>query len=91
MLSRLTIWAWDKKHRCGGTYRHAVCVYGVRDLSFLKGRPELFANKFLPYLQPLAYDCLEERHFRQIRDEYAGRRLFNSSYYAQMPFAKNHL
>ena len=36
MISRLSIWAWEGyRHICGGRIRHAVCVYGVRDLPYL--------------------------------------------------------
>ncbi|XP_024137852.1 beta-1,3-galactosyl-O-glycosyl-glycoprotein beta-1,6-N-acetylglucosaminyltransferase 3 [Oryzias melastigma] len=44
---------------CTGTYRRAVCVYGVGDLRWLLQRHHLFANKFDPEVDDVAIRCME--------------------------------
>ncbi|RVE71845.1 hypothetical protein OJAV_G00055720 [Oryzias javanicus] len=44
---------------CTGTYRRAVCVYGVGDLLWLLQRHHLFANKFDPEVDDVAIRCME--------------------------------
>ncbi|CAH8661492.1 unnamed protein product [Heterobilharzia americana] len=40
-------------------YRNAICMLGKGDLSYLMHHPHFFANKFLPDVEPEAYDELE--------------------------------
>uniref|UniRef100_A0A8C7YZZ6 Beta-1,3-galactosyl-O-glycosyl-glycoprotein beta-1,6-N-acetylglucosaminyltransferase 3 n=1 Tax=Oryzias sinensis TaxID=183150 RepID=A0A8C7YZZ6_9TELE len=44
---------------CTGTYRRAVCVYGVGDLLWLLQTHHLFANKFDPEVDDIAIRCME--------------------------------
>ena len=68
-----------------------VCVFGVGDLPLLGKRPEMFANKFYPDYNPLAYDCMEELHFNKTRNEVLGRAHFDDSLYRQLEFVKHHI
>ncbi|XP_072241977.1 beta-1,3-galactosyl-O-glycosyl-glycoprotein beta-1,6-N-acetylglucosaminyltransferase 3 [Leuresthes tenuis] len=54
-------------HRCRGTHRRAVCVYGAGDLSWLLRQQQLFANKFDPEVDDVAIRCLESLlHFKAL-------------------------
>ncbi|XP_034735024.1 beta-1,3-galactosyl-O-glycosyl-glycoprotein beta-1,6-N-acetylglucosaminyltransferase 3 [Etheostoma cragini] len=44
---------------CTGTYRRAVCVYGVGDLPWLLRQQQLFGNKFDPEVDDIAIRCME--------------------------------
>ncbi|XP_067090512.1 beta-1,3-galactosyl-O-glycosyl-glycoprotein beta-1,6-N-acetylglucosaminyltransferase 3 [Osmerus mordax] len=44
---------------CTGTYRRAVCVYGVGDLQWLLQQHHLIANKFDPEVDDVTIRCLE--------------------------------
>lgn len=44
---------------CTGTYRRAVCVYGVGDMQWLLKQHHLFANKFDPEIDDVAIRCME--------------------------------
>ena len=46
-----------------------MCVFGVGDLQQLSLRHELFANKFFPNFQPLAFKCLEDWHRKRVQEE----------------------
>ena len=76
---------------CAGKHIHAVCVFGVGDLKELARRMELFANKFYSDLEPAAYACMEELLCNRTRDELAGVRVVNTSYYAQFQFTIDHV
>ena len=71
---------------CRGRRIRAVCVFGVGDLPLLTSRPELFANKFLLEVEPLALDCLERWLLRQTLAEYRGRFLFDDSFYRNLSY-----
>lgn len=44
---------------CTGTYRRAVCVYGVGDTQWLLNQHHLLANKFDPEIDDVAIRCME--------------------------------
>lgn len=44
---------------CTGTYRRAVCVYGVGDIQWLLNQHHLLANKFDPEIDDVAIRCME--------------------------------
>lgn len=44
---------------CGGKFLRGVCVYGVKDLSWLLKQQHLFANKFDSDYDPYAIECLD--------------------------------
>ena len=87
-LARFKNWATLP---CAGKFVHAVCVFGVGDLKELAKRAELFANKFYSDFEPAAYACMEELLCNRTRDELAGMRFTNTSYYAQFDFTRNHV
>jgi len=78
---------------CFGMRVSMVCVFAVGDLPLIATRPELFANKFYLDYQPLAWDCMEELHFKRLREELlqGDSAQFNTSLYSQLDFVRNHV
>ncbi|XP_060607652.1 N-acetyllactosaminide beta-1,6-N-acetylglucosaminyl-transferase-like isoform X2 [Ruditapes philippinarum] len=74
---------------CRGKWVRGMCVYGHKDLPVLRGRRELFANKFHLHTFPVAYGCMEELIFNRTRDEFQGKRKFNASWYSTFDFVTN--
>ncbi|CAH8639387.1 unnamed protein product [Heterobilharzia americana] len=59
VLTRVKLW-WFYISKChSNIYRNAICMLGKGDLSYLMHHPHFFANKFLPDVEPEAYDELE--------------------------------
>ena len=53
--------------------------------------PHLFANKFLLEKDRIVIGCLEERIFNNTRDEYMGKKKFDTSLYANQDFVRNQI
>ena len=77
--------------RCHGKYVRTVCQFGLGDLPSLTSSYKMFANKFAKTYEPLAYDCLESWHLQKQHREKQGYRAFNTSYYEEQDFVKNHI
>lgn len=98
-ITRYKNWVSGMPHYpCGGKYVRWVCIMGVGYLPALASRPELFVNKFNADFEPLAYDCLEELMHNRTREELNGGGDFlsvgggfNLTFYASLPFVKNHV
>ncbi|XP_069134492.1 N-acetyllactosaminide beta-1,6-N-acetylglucosaminyl-transferase-like [Argopecten irradians] len=86
-LSRAVIWESDKV-KCEGRYVRGVCVFGRKDLTWLTGRPQLFANKFNYKMDNVAIDCLEDI----IRNRTVSPNIDTLSwyYYRNLPHAKRY-
>ncbi|XP_050403324.1 N-acetyllactosaminide beta-1,6-N-acetylglucosaminyl-transferase [Patella vulgata] len=68
--------------KCGSKYTvRGVCIQGIPDLHLMTTSNKLFVNKFLYEFQPLAYDCLENWYFNQVKLEMAGKLEFNTTVY----------
>lgn len=48
------------KETLAGSYRHAICVFGIGDLGWLLQQNQLFANKFDDRKDDLVLQCLED-------------------------------
>ena len=84
-LSRATIWEAEKP-KCHGKFVRGVCVFTSRDLMWLVGRPELFANKFNMHSDRLVLDCLEDLlRNRTLRNDFYALDWY---YYRNLPHAK---
>ena len=59
-LSREVIWHHSPAY-CHGTYVHEICMLSFRELPWLNGRWEFFANKFDLERDYVGYACLEEK------------------------------
>ena len=66
-----------------------ICIFGVGDLPLLTSRRELFANKFFADFEPLAYDCLEEWHWRLTLAEVVGEVEVDVSWYRELDIVKH--
>jgi hypothetical protein len=63
-----------------------MCVLSIGDLPLLAKRPELFANKFHLEDEPVTIGCLEELMFNRTRDEYLGKRTFDTRWHSMLGF-----
>ncbi|VDP85892.1 unnamed protein product [Echinostoma caproni] len=93
-LARAKIWS-DFNLPCGsGHWQRSICIFGLADLPYLFKQPHFFANKFLPNVEPWAYDLLELWYATKVHNETIYGHLsdsFNSSYYHASPYATAHL
>ncbi|KAL2094582.1 hypothetical protein ACEWY4_009301 [Coilia grayii] len=53
------VWKGASYPICSGRHRHAVCVYGAGDLTWMVKQRHLLANKFDPEVDDVALICLE--------------------------------
>ena len=51
---------YNYKKTLTGSYRHAICVFGIGDLGWLLQQNQLFANKFDDRKDDLVLQCLED-------------------------------
>ena len=86
-------------YKCKGMFVRSVCIYSMRDLSFLTDdtRSELFVNKLYWHYEPLALDCLEwwfwDRTVREylLFDTPQNIRFVNYTFYEQLAITHNHV
>lgn len=97
-MARFIKWAYKRQqnypktmYECHGQWVRYVCVFGVGDLPDLQNSPQLFVNKFDLTFHPLALDCMEELHYNRTRQQVLGLRTFNSTFYENLDFVKNHI
>ncbi|CAL8080828.1 unnamed protein product [Calicophoron daubneyi] len=93
-ITRAKMWHWLGDPCGSGHWRHDICMFGVKDLPFLLQQPHFFANKFIPSVEPLAYDVLESWLGSKVRHEKVRSTLhpsFNSSYYRWLGSRWRHL
>ncbi|KHJ94787.1 hypothetical protein OESDEN_05281 [Oesophagostomum dentatum] len=83
-ITRVAVWKSSGGSCRSGYFRHAVCVFGIEDFSWLAGSPNLMANKMMPDFDYAVVDCMHEllhnrTHFLQ------NDHPLNISYYANQP------
>ncbi|CAD5121298.1 DgyrCDS9827 [Dimorphilus gyrociliatus] len=76
---------------CAGKRVRGICILSIGDLSLLANRKELFANKFHLDYQPFALQCMRELIYNRTRDELAGKREIDLSYYENLKMVKYHI
>ncbi|KAF7256687.1 hypothetical protein EG68_06304 [Paragonimus skrjabini miyazakii] len=93
-IARFKIWR-EFKLPCGSKrWRHFICMLGWADLPKLRSSPQLFANKFIPSVEPDAYGMLELWLAEKVQYEITHGRhhpSFNLSYYSNHEMSWNHL
>ncbi|ESO90646.1 hypothetical protein LOTGIDRAFT_54803, partial [Lottia gigantea] len=57
-MARYKLWSSHRKS-CSGKFVHAICIFGIKELSLLTKAPHLFCNKFHDDFMPIVLDCLE--------------------------------
>ncbi len=98
-ITRYVHWAnaWNDEHwpgPCMGDLEvRYVCIMSVLDLPILKIRKELFVNKFHLTYEPLALDCMEQYIWYRTADQMLKKEGvdIDTSYYANLPYVKNHV
>ncbi|GFO07849.1 beta-1,3-galactosyl-o-glycosyl-glycoprotein beta-1,6-n-acetylglucosaminyltransferase [Plakobranchus ocellatus] len=63
-----------------------ICILSTGDLQRLGEAPDLFANKFYLHQDRIVIGCLEEKIFNDTRDEFLGRKSFNTNFYSEQDF-----
>ncbi|GFO33728.1 beta-1,3-galactosyl-o-glycosyl-glycoprotein beta-1,6-n-acetylglucosaminyltransferase [Plakobranchus ocellatus] len=69
----------------------SICILSTGDLQRLGEAPHLFANKFYLHQDRIVIGCLEEKIFNDTRDEFLGRKTFNTTFYAEQEFVLNRI
>ncbi|CAH8442747.1 unnamed protein product [Dicrocoelium dendriticum] len=85
---------WDTADCPSMVAVHGICIFGVRDIPILVRQPHLFANKFLPTFQPVAYDCMEQWLEQKLIAERSFHRLdpqFNATLFANLYCSREHI
>ncbi|KAA3670449.1 uncharacterized protein DEA37_0006854, partial [Paragonimus westermani] len=93
-IARFKIWNDREWARGSKQWIREICMLGWADLPKLQSSPQLFANKFVPSVEPDAYGMLELWLARKVHYETTyGRRhpSFNLSYYRNHEMSWNHL
>lgn len=80
--SRFVNWG---EFRCHGRIQRTICIFGFADLPLLSSRHEFIANKFQLKVDPIAYQCQEERIIERSRNDLVQTSI-NLSIYERMPF-----
>ena len=87
-------WIFDGVKCMSGTSIRGICIFGVNDLPYLVKSKGLFANKFLPEIEPEAYDMVEAWLKYKIQYESTHEQIhpsFNVTYYENLHTSLNHL
>jgi len=75
---------------CHGQWVRFICNLGIGDIIRVKSARQLFVNKIRLEQDPVAFRCLELWYQGQLhvsKDD----AVFNSSFYANLPFAVSHV
>ncbi|KAF8563984.1 hypothetical protein P879_09430 [Paragonimus westermani] len=93
-VTRFKIWTEDNEPCGSGCWIRQICMLGLNDIPRLIRSPQFFANKFVPYVQPEAYDLMERWLANKL--EYENRRgdlhpSFNRTYYSTLEVSWNHI
>ncbi|OON19175.1 Core-2/I-Branching enzyme, partial [Opisthorchis viverrini] len=94
LIPRLKIWKISGEPCGSKRFIRFICMLGIGDLPRLFTAPNFFANKFMPDIEPIAYDILEfwlasKTAFEAVHG--VPHSSFNLSYYATHVMAWNHL
>ncbi|CAI2737088.1 unnamed protein product [Dicrocoelium dendriticum] len=91
---RVKVWS-DQNMPChSGKWVRTICMLGLREVDWLMGRPEFFANKFIPSVEPEGYARLERWISEKIKYEAVVGDLhpsFNTTHYLSLELRWNHL
>ncbi|PVD27135.1 hypothetical protein C0Q70_12287 [Pomacea canaliculata] len=80
---------WGDYPCAEGNWIRDICILSTGDLPLLDKRPEMFANKFYQDYSRVALECLHQRLYNHMRDEFLGMMEFDTSYYQNVSFVKN--
>ncbi|GFS06409.1 beta-1,3-galactosyl-O-glycosyl-glycoprotein beta-1,6-N-acetylglucosaminyltransferase [Elysia marginata] len=84
--ARYKIWTSKRLPCASGQIVRQICILSTGDLPRMAKTTSMFANKFYLHQDRVAIGCLEERLFNNTRDEFIGRKSFNTSFYLKKDF-----
>ncbi|CAI2737220.1 unnamed protein product [Dicrocoelium dendriticum] len=91
---RVKVWS-DQNMPChSGKWVRTICMLGLRDVDWLMKRPEFFANKFIPSVEPEGYTLMERWLSEKVEYESINGKLhpsFNTTHYLSLELRWNHL
>ncbi|CAI2737529.1 unnamed protein product [Dicrocoelium dendriticum] len=91
---RVKVWS-DQNMPChSGKWVRTICMLGLHDVDRLMDRPEFFANKFVPSVEPEGYTRLEWWLSEKVKYEAVIGDLhpsFNTTHYLSLELRWNHL
>ncbi|KAF5396688.1 N-acetyllactosaminide beta-1 6-N-acetylglucosaminyl-transferase [Paragonimus heterotremus] len=93
-VTRYKVWARSHQPCGSGRWRRSICMFGLKDLPRLIDQPEFFANKFVPEVEPEAYDILELWLAHKVDYETRHAQLhpsFKKAYYSSLESSWRHL
>ena len=88
--ARMKIWQ-SETEVCHGQWVRFVCNLGIGDIARIKSAQEMFVNKIRLEQDPVAFHCLELWYHNRLRASAKTDRVFNATFYAQLPFVMNHV
>ncbi|EPB69805.1 Core-2/I-Branching enzyme [Ancylostoma ceylanicum] len=83
-ITRIEVWIGNKMCQ-SGRFRHAVCIYGIEDFSWLSRHPKIIANKMMPDFDYAIVDCMHELIFNRTHLGQANDAL-NLTVYENQPY-----
>lgn len=87
--ARMKIWQ-SETESCHGQWVRFICNLGVGDIVRIKFAQQLFVNKIRIEQDPVAFRCLELWYHSRLLAP-SNDRVFNTTFYANLPFAVNHV
>ena len=80
-LARYKLWF----QKClSGLQKRGICILGIADVPIIVKKAyghHLAANKFFWGFQPMAWDCLQEWHYKKIEEYRTGKSALNTTFY----------
>jgi len=87
--TRMKIWQ-SETEVCHGQWVRFICNLGISDIVRIKSSQQLFVNKIRLEQDPVAFRCLELWYQGRLHAP-SKDKVFNATFYANLPFALNHV
>jgi len=88
-FTRMKIWQTETEV-CHGHWVRFICNLGIGDIVRITSAQQLFVNKIRLEQDPVAFRCLELWYHSRLRVS-SNDKVFNATFYANLPFATNHV
>jgi len=87
--ARMKIWQ-SETEVCHGQWVRFICNLGIGDIGRIKSAKQLFVNKVRLEQDPVAFHCLELWYHDRLNAP-SKDKVFNETFYANLPFVVNHV
>jgi len=87
--ARMKIWQ-SETEVCHGQWVRFICNLGIGDIGRIKSAKQLFVNKVRLEQDPVAFHCLELWYLDRLNAP-SKDKVFNETFYANLPFVVNHV